>query len=100
MPTKTTERSAAKMKSRHGLEQQGLDPKGTVYLNLPPAALYEHALRRGEGHIAAGGAFAAVTSPHTGRSPNDKFTVRDAETEKTIDWGKVNAGLPAEKFAL
>jgi phosphoenolpyruvate carboxykinase (ATP) len=90
MPTKTTDRAGtggAKTKSRHGLEQQGLDPQGVVHLNLPPAALYEHALARGEGHIAAGGAFAAVTAPHTGRSPNDKFTVRDAETEKTIEWG-------------
>jgi len=102
MPTKTSDRAAAggKGKSRHGLEQQGLDPKGTVYLNLPPAALYEHALANGEGHMASGGAFAAVTAPHTGRSPNDKFTVRDEMTEKTIEWGKVNAGIDADKFAL
>ncbi|MHC4925045.1 MAG: phosphoenolpyruvate carboxykinase (ATP), partial [Planctomycetota bacterium] len=102
MPTKTTDRAnaagAAKGKSRHGLEQQGLDPKGEVHLNLAPAALYEQALTRGEGRIAAGGGFAAVTAPHTGRSPNDKFTVRDDATEATIDWGKVNASIPSEKF--
>ncbi|MSR36208.1 MAG: phosphoenolpyruvate carboxykinase (ATP) [Gemmatimonadetes bacterium] len=105
MTTKTTEKSGptratANGRDRHGLEGQGLDPKGQVHWNLPPAALYEHALQRGEGHIAAGGGFAAVTAPHTGRSPNDKFTVRDELTESTIEWGKVNAGMEPEKFAL
>ena len=105
MATKTTDKpgatgTAKSGRSKHGLEQQGLDPKGEVHWNLSPAALYEHALARGEGHIAAGGGFAAVTAPHTGRSPNDKFTVRDEITESTIDWGKVNVGTDAEKFAL
>src|SRR5688572_27254649 len=103
MPTKTTDKpraSGAAMGKKHGLEQQGLDPQGTVHWNLSPAALYEHALARGEGHLTNGGGFAAVTAPHTGRSPNDKFTVRDEMTESTIDWGKVNAATDAEKFAL
>jgi phosphoenolpyruvate carboxykinase (ATP) len=95
MATKTTDKPGAAGKAakgrKHGLEGQGLDPRGTVHWNLPPAALYERALAKGEGHIAAGGAFAAVTSPHTGRSPNDKFTVRDDITDATIDWRKSNA---------
>src|SRR6185436_9057958 len=53
---------------------------------------------RGEGHLSSGGAFAAVTSPHTGRSPNDKFCVRDEGTESTVDWGKVNAAVDTAKF--
>jgi phosphoenolpyruvate carboxykinase (ATP) len=105
MAIKTTDKpgatgAAAKGKNKHGLEGQGLNPQGTVHWNLSPAALYEHALTRGEGHIAAGGGFAAVTSPHTGRSPNDKFTVRDDATDATIDWGKSNASLDPEKFKL
>ena len=102
MDRKTTDGSgtvgAARSPGRHALEQQGLDPQGEVHCNLSPAALYEHALARGEGRIAAGGAFAAITAPHTGRSPNDKFTVRDETTESTIDWGKVNASIDPEIF--
>ena len=105
MATKVTDgrglvNTQAKGRTRHGLEGQGLDPRGQVHWNLGPAALYEHALARGEGHLAAGGAFAVVTSPHTGRSPNDKFTVRDDGTEETIDWGKVNVATDTAKFRV
>src|SRR3989449_7227735 len=73
-----------------GLDALGLAPERAVHWNLVPAALYEHAARRGEGVIAEGGAFCAVTSPHTGRSPNDKFIVRDGASEGDIWWGRVN----------
>jgi len=59
---------------------------GRVWANLPAAALVEHAVRRGEGELAAPGAFAARTGPRTGRSPKDKFTVRDQLTEPRVDW--------------
>jgi phosphoenolpyruvate carboxykinase (ATP) len=94
MATKTPE----KRKAKHGLEGQGLDPKGKIHWNLSVPALYEAALARGEGHLSSGGAFAAVTAPHTGRSPNDKFCVRDEGTEATVDWGKVNADVETAKF--
>ena len=85
-------------RSRYGLENQGLNPACTVYWNLAPAPLIEFAVKRGEGHLAAEGPFNAVTVPHTGRSPNDKFIVRDATTEDTVAWGKVNAPIAPEKF--
>ena len=85
--------------SAHGLDLHGLAPRGTVHWNLSPAELYEAALRRGEGQLAHGGGFAAVTAPHTGRSPNDKFTVRDAVSEGTVDWGSVNVPLDPDHFA-
>jgi phosphoenolpyruvate carboxykinase (ATP) len=44
------------------------------------------------------GGFAAVTAPTTGRSPNDKFTVRESATEKTVDWGKVNVAMDRAAF--
>jgi phosphoenolpyruvate carboxykinase (ATP) len=44
------------------------------------------------------GPFVAVTAPHTGRSPNDKFVVREAQSEADVDWGKVNQPLAEEKF--
>jgi len=80
------------------LEALGLAPQRDVHWNLAPAALYEHAARRGEGLIAEGGAFCAVTSPHTGRSPNDKFIVREAGSEGDVWWGRVNQPLAVEQF--
>ena len=47
-----------------------------VYWNLTAPALYEEAVRRGEGVIAADGPLACRTGQHTGRSPNDKFVVQ------------------------
>jgi phosphoenolpyruvate carboxykinase (ATP) len=74
---------------------------GPVHWNLRTAALYEAAVRRGEGKVAAGGPFAAVTAPHTGRSPNDKFVVRDPESEGRVWWGPVNRPMePAQYAAL
>ncbi len=68
-----------------------------VHPNLNAARLYEHALRRDEGRLVTGGALSVETTPHTGRSPNDKFVVRDASSEADIWWEK-NAALPEEKF--
>ena len=82
-----------------GLAGDGLDPQREVHWNLSPAELYEQALARGEGRIAHMGAFAAVTAPHTGRSPNDKFTVNESATEKSVDWGKVNVAMDPPAFA-
>ncbi len=64
----------------HGLRQ------GTIRANLGTPALLEHAVRRGEGQLTDRGAFTAVTAPHTGRSPKDKFVVEEAETRDRIWW--------------
>lgn len=80
------------------LDALGLVPRRPVHWNLGPPELYEHATRRGEGIIVEGGAFCAVTSPHTGRSPNDKFIVREPASAADIWWGKVNQPLAAEPF--
>jgi phosphoenolpyruvate carboxykinase (ATP) len=66
--------------------------------NLGAARLYEEALRRGEGVIAAGGALVCRTGQHTGRSPNDKFVVRDEATATQVAWGKVNQPLEPAQF--
>jgi phosphoenolpyruvate carboxykinase (ATP) len=78
----------------------GISTEQRVYRNLSPSQLYEHALRRREGVVTAGGKgpFAAVTSPHTGRSPNDKFLVQEPESSSRIWWGKVNQPITPEKF--
>ena len=91
---------AAERKGKHGLERQGLKPSGGVHWNLVAPELIQAAVARGEGELADMGPFVAVTSPHTGRSPNDKFVVRAGEAEKDVDWGKVNQPFPAEKFDM
>ncbi len=70
----------------HGSEAFGFAGLERVYWNLEAAALVEHALTRGEAHLIKGGALAADTGHHTGRSPKDKFIVRDAETENEFWW--------------
>jgi phosphoenolpyruvate carboxykinase (ATP) len=75
-----------------------LAPRRAVHQNLTPPELYEHAVRREEGVIAADGPFCAVTTPHTGRSPNDKFIVREPGSSERIWWGKVNQPLAPEQF--
>jgi phosphoenolpyruvate carboxykinase (ATP) len=66
--------------------------------NLSTAALYEEAIRGGEGVIADGGALVCLTGQHTGRSPNDKFLVKEPSSEGAIAWGAVNRPLAPEKF--
>ncbi|MFN2564015.1 MAG: phosphoenolpyruvate carboxykinase (ATP) [Gemmatimonadaceae bacterium] len=89
---------AADIRGRVGLEAQGLNPGGEVHWNLAGPVLIESAIRRGEGDLAEMGPFVAVTAPHTGRSPNDKFVVKEPGSEKDVDWGKVNQPLEADRF--
>lgn len=83
-----------------GLEGQGLSPSGRVHWNQVAPALIQAAVVRGEGTLADMGPFVAVTAPHTGRSPNDKFVVKEPTTEQDVDWGKVNQPIAEEKFDL
>ena len=70
-----------------------------VHHNLLETPLIERAVALGEGRFASTGAFTAQTGVHTGRSPQDKFTVRDATTEKTIWWDN-NKAMSPEHFDL
>ena len=69
-----------------------------VYKNLTPSQLYDHAVRRREGIVTASGPFAAITSPHTGRSPNDKFIVQEPGSSDHIWWGKVNQPIAPQHY--
>ncbi len=91
----STETSAVPRESLT-LVEHGLFPI-RIHANLTPPALLEHALRRGEGQLSDHGAFAAVTSPHTGRSPKDKFVVEEAGAADRIWWEK-NPRLEPEAF--
>jgi len=98
MATQTKPQDDAGFQGKVGLGAQGLAPKGEVHWNLVAPELIETAVRRGEGHLADMGPFCAVTSPHTGRSPNDKFVVKEPASEGDVDWGKVNQPYSDEKF--
>ena len=69
----------------------------TVWANLGTPALYEHSARRGESRLTDHGALAVVTSPHTGRSPKDKFVVDEPSSTGQIWWEK-NERLAPDKF--
>jgi phosphoenolpyruvate carboxykinase (ATP) len=101
MATQTKPRAErAGRAAAQGLEPQGLKPLGELHWNSIPPELVQSAIRRGEGDLADMGPFVAVTSPHTGRSPNDKFVVKEPGTEKDVWWGKVNVAFDPEKFDL
>jgi phosphoenolpyruvate carboxykinase (ATP) len=91
---------SAGRESLRSLAGQGLATAGTVHWNLVPPLLVEAAVRRGEGRLADMGPFAAVTAPHTGRSPKDKFVVRDAVSTGDVDWGAVNQPVEPAQFDL
>ncbi len=80
-----------------GADKFGFKKLKSIHWNLPEAALYEHAIERREAMLTKGGALAADTGQHTGRSPKDKFIVCDATTENTIWWDN-NAKLTPEQF--
>src|SRR5262252_5552952 len=69
-----------------------------VHRNLHSGLLVEHAIRRGEGLLADNGALVAYTGKFTGRTPKDKFTVKDQVTAELVNWGEVNQAFDPEKF--
>ena len=75
----------------------GLGWPDKLSINASVAALYERSIRRGEAEVAEGGAIVATTGAHTGRSPSDKFFVRDAATENKIWWGN-NQAMSRQHF--
>ena len=89
---------ATELDRTHGLEALGIVRAGRIHWNLGPAALYEEALRRREGSLAADGPLVCRTGQHTGRSPNDKFVVREASSERIIHWGAVNRAIDEASF--
>ncbi len=83
----------------HDLAAQKISVKARLHWNLVPAQLVEFAVSRGEGVLAKDGPLVVETGKHTGRSANDKFTVKDAETENTVWWGKSNKPMDPAHFA-
>ncbi len=66
--------------------------------NLSTAALYEAAIRSHEGLVAAGGPLVVRTGKHTGRSPKDKFVVREPSSDAKIWWGEINQPINEDNY--
>jgi phosphoenolpyruvate carboxykinase (ATP) len=69
-----------------------------VHFNLHSGVLVEHSVRRSEGLLADNGALVGYTGKHTGRSPKDKFIVKDPITAELVNWGGTNVAFDPEKF--
>ncbi len=91
-------KQATDLKSEYGLKNHGLVELDRVFWNLPPAALYEEAVFRGEGNVARGGPFLVNTGKHTARAAADKFVVQEATTADKIWWGEYNRPFSPDKF--
>lgn len=69
-----------------------------IFFNLSPAELVEHALARKEGSLTSTGAFMADTGKFTGRSPKDRYIVKDEITSTAVWWGEINIPVSEEQF--
>src|SRR5260370_26294530 len=87
--------STASMNDVNSLITKG---KANVFHNLSTTSLVEQSVRRGETHMASNGAIVGETGKRTGRSPKDKFIVKDTLTADKVNWGSVNQPFTSEQF--
>ena len=92
------EDQAHDLKADYGLSYLGLRNLRQVYWNLPAEALYEEIVFRGEGRIVQGGPVLAYSGKHTARAAQDKYIVREPDSEAHIWWGEYNRPISAAKF--
>lgn len=95
---KRTKKAAGKSALAPGSAKPVALNLGKAQRNLSMPEIYEQAVRNGEVQLTLDGPLNAVTSPHTGRSPQDKFIVREAATEKDVQWGKINQPIDETTF--
>lgn len=89
---------AGALASDHDLKLHGIMNPRQVYWNLAPEALYEEVIFRGEGRLASGGALVVETGGHTSRAANDKYIVREPESEHHVSWGEYNRPYTTAQF--
>jgi len=79
------------------LEQYGIK-NAKVNYQLSPEQLHSIAIKKGQGVEASSGALAINTGEFTGRSPQDRFIVKDGVTEDKVWWGKINIPFDSDQF--
>jgi len=89
---------AATMDPKQILQELGFTPKTTIHYQLSPEELAEQTVLRGQGVLNDTGALCIRTGEFTGRSPKDKFIVKDALTESTVDWNGFNIPIDEKYF--
>ncbi len=80
------------------LEELGINNPSAVFYNLKPSELVQRSLDENMGIITDQGALLIKTGKFTGRSPKDRFIVKDAMTSNTVDWNHINLPFDTEKF--
>ncbi len=80
------------------LQQLGLHISNAVHYQLSPWELTAQTINRGEGVLNDTGALVIQTGKFTGRSPKDKFTVKDTITENTVHWNDFNIAIEEKYF--
>jgi phosphoenolpyruvate carboxykinase (ATP) len=90
--------TATEIPGHADLSEHGIHASGRVWRNPTTAMLYTHALTRNEGVLAEGGPLVVDTGRHTGRSPKDKFVVRERGSEARIWWSDVNRPFPEDGY--
>jgi len=80
------------------IELSNLLKKDTTLQQLSRTELYNHILEAGEGVLTESGAIRMETGKYTGRSPKDKFIVKEEDTEQDIDWGTINQPISESNF--
>ncbi|NIR43305.1 MAG: phosphoenolpyruvate carboxykinase (ATP) [Gemmatimonadetes bacterium] len=87
-----------RIEGQQSLNRLGIRNVNTVWWNLNTPTLYEHALQRHEALLAQNGPLVVRTGQYTGRSPKDKYVVREPSTEDTIWWGPVNQEFDEKRY--
>src|SRR6476659_8570477 len=82
------------------LSNIGLNLKQTIHYQLSPEELVQDTIRIGDGQLSDTGALVINTGKFTGRSPKDKFTVRDETTENVVHWNEFNIPIETKYFDI
>jgi len=80
------------------LIELGFHNLNNIFYNQSTPSLYEQAIRRREAKVSHLGPLVTRTGQHTGRSPNDKFIVKEPTSENNVWWGKVNRPIEEKYF--
>lgn len=80
------------------IEKLGLENTKQIFHNLSYDELKTHEIENGEGRLSENGTFVVDTGVFTGRSPKDKYFVKQAPSDKFIAWGKINQPITEELF--